>query len=413
MNKNKRSYNNPRYEQNNFSSLNKKDNKQSKTITMNRHEKYLYVLVFCLFILILTFQNCKSQPINNNIDQDDPVFISSISQPVIRPIQATLTSDETYTPRIYVPIDSSVDLTFQYFNNLSDIQSFDWNIQKIFPQDTLFEQNASSDEPRYTHIFSEVGVYDISITPSYYNDTVSNGNVFIRGHKTLVVGLCSENQNILEITLNQGALRPNTSATFDLTYFDEEETESPSVLWRVMHNNTELEILNSSETSLSTNWGDISGEVLLEVFVQFEGDNCVFHRQKWLNIDQTITPHFNYVRPVDDDPQNVILFDNDIYAYLRTSQNRSIGIDIKNAEKCLFNEQIIPDCNGLAEGINGIDSDITNCIESEFDVTASRDDGNPLTVTKSFYNYCPANDEYCAFGPQRYRPDEHRCPLSE
>ena len=417
MNKNEGSYNNPKYEHNNFSSYysNTKDRKKVKTVAMNRHEKYLYVLVFCLFVLMLTFQNCNSQPIvTDSIDQnDEPVFISSISEPVVRPIQATLTSDETYTPQNYVPVNSSVDLSFQYFNNLSDIQSFDWNIQKIFPQDTLFEQSASTDEPKYTHVFSEIGVYDISITPSYYNDTVSNGNVFIRGHKTLVVGLCSENQNILEITLNQGSLRPNTSATFDLSYFDEEETESPSTLWRVIHNNTELEISDSSQTSLTTNWGDISGEVLLEVFVQFEGDNCVFHRQKWLNIDQTITPHFNYVRPVDSDPQNVLLFDNDIYAYLRTSQNRSIGIDIKNAEKCLFNEEIIPDCNGLVEGISGIDSDITNCVESEFDIIASRDDGQPLTVTKSFYNYCPANDEYCAFGPQRYRPDEHRCPLPE
>ena len=285
-------------------------------------------------------------------------------------------------------------------------------LERYFQKILLFEQNASSEEPRYTHIFSEVGVYDISITPSYYNDTVSGGSVFMKGHKTLVIGLCDENQNILEITLNQGTLIPSTTATFDLSYFDQEETEFSDVLWRVMHDNTELEVLDSSQTHLNVNWGDISGEVLLEVFAQFEGDNCVFHRQKWLNIDQKITPHFNYVRPVDEDSQNVLLFDNDVYAYLRTSQNRSIGIDIKNAEKCLFNGEIVPDCNGVIEGISGVNSDITECQESEINVTAYRDDGEPLTVTQSFYNYCPANDEYCAFGPQRYRPDGHRCPLA-
>ena len=389
---------------------------KAMTLSMNKHERYLYALVFCLFILMLTFQNCDSRldlSSTTGVDQDDPIFISSISEPIIRPIQASLTSDETYTPRNYFPIDSSVDLTFPYFNNLSDIQNFDWNIRKIFPEDPFFEQDTSSDEPRYTHVFSEVGVYDISIVPSYYNDTVSGGNVFMKGHKTLVIGLCGGNQNILEITLNEGTLRPNTSATFDLSYFDEEEAEFSDVLWRVVHDNTELEVLDSSQAHLNVNWGDVSGEVLLEVFAQLEGENCVFHRQKWLNIDQRITPHFNYVRPVDEDPQNIFLFDNDIYAYLRTSQSRSIGIDIKNAEKCLFNGQIVPGCNGVVEGISGIDSNTTECQESEINVTAYRDDGQPLTVTQSFYNYCPANDEYCAFGPQRYRPDEHRCPLAE
>ena len=340
---------------------------------------------------------------------EDVSVLGSVNEQIIRPIQASLKLDETYTPRSYFPIDSSVDFTFSYFNNLSDTQSFDWNIKKIFPENPLFEQTASSDEPKYTYVFSEIGVYDVSIVPSYYNDS----DIFMRGHKTLVVGLCSENQNILEITLNQGTLRPNTTAVFDLSYFDEEETETPNVLWRIMHNNKELEALDSSTIDLTVNWGDISGEVLLEVFVQFGGDDCIVHRQKWLNIDQTITPHFNYVRPVDSDPQNVLLFDNDIYAYLRTSQDRSIGIDVKNAEKCLFDGQIVPDCQGLLEGIDGIDADITECVESEFDVIASRDDGQPLTVTKSFYNYCPANDEYCAFGPQRHRPDGHRCPLEE
>ena len=389
---------------------------QSQFMTMNRHERYLYFLVFCLFVLVLTFQNCDSQSnLTSTTTTDDRLVIedvsilSSVNEPIVRPIQASLTLDEVATPRNYFPIDSSVDFTFSYFNNISDIQSFDWNIRKIFPENPLFEQTASSDEPKYTHLFSEIGVYDVSIVPSYYD----NSDVFMRGHKTLVVGLCSENQNILEITLNQGTLRPNTTGIFDLSYFDEEETETPEVLWRIMHNNQELEALDSSTTDLTVNWSGISGEVLLEVFAQFGGDNCISHRQKWLNIDQTITPHFNYVRPVDSDPQNVLLFDNDIYAYLRTSQNRSIGIDIKNAGKCLFNGQIIPDCQGWVEGINGIGEDITECIENEFNVVASRDDGQALTVTKSFYNYCPANDEYCAFGPQRYRPDEHRCPLEE
>ena len=412
-------YNSPKNKQINHSTPLKNLQKKSKILSMNRHEKYLYVLVSCLFVLMLTFQNCDSQSnlpptaTNDFIDENKSIFLSSISEPIVRPIQASLTLDDTYTPRNYFPVGSSVDLTFSYFNNLSDIQEFDWNIKKIFPENPFFEQSASSDEPRYTHVFPEAGVYDISITPSYYNNTVIGGNVFMKGHKTLVVGLCGENQNILEITLNQGSLRPNTTATFDLSYFDEGETEVPNILWRVMHNNTELEVLDSSQTDLSINWGNISGEVLLEVFAQVEGDSCVFHRQKWLNIDQTITPYFNYVRPVDEDPQNVLLFDNNIYAYLRTSQSRSIGIDIKNAEKCLFNGQVIPDCNGIIEGINGIDEDITKCQESEFNVTAYRNDGQPLTITQSFYNYCPANDEYCAFGPQRYRPDEHRCFLED
>ena len=413
-------YSNPRNGQTNDSNPSQTSKVTTIVTTMNKHEKYLYVLVFCLFTLMLTFQNCSLQPkppltttddSDDLIIENDSIFLSSINDPIIRPIQASFAEDETYTPRNYFPVDSSVNLTFSYFNNLSDIQSFDWNIKKVFPEIPFFEQSTSSDEPRHTHVFSEVGVYNISITPSYYNNTISSGNVFMKGHKTLVVGLCAENQNILEITLNQGTLRPNTTTTFDLSYFDEEENNTPNVLWRVMHNNTELDILDSSQTHLNINWGDISGEVLLEVFAQFEGGNCVLHRQKWLNIDQTITPHFNYVRPVDEDSQNVLLFDNDIYAYLRTSQNRSIGIDIKNAEKCLFNEEIIPDCNGVIEGISGIDANITKCQESEINVTANRDDGQPLTVTQSFYNYCPANDEYCAFGPQRYRPDEHRCPL--
>lgn len=383
---------------------------------MNKHEKYLYSLVACLFVLMVVFQNCEQQttlsssaPENNNVvisvDHQDE-FINSVNSPVIQPIRATLVLDEAQIPQDYFAVYSTVKLSFSYFDFLdsSNLQDFNWDIKRIFPKGTLFQQKATSDQPEYIHTFSEIGVYDISVVPAGGDD-----DTFVEGHKTLVVGLCNENQNILEITLAQGTLQSNTSSVFDLSYFDEDETETPNVLWRVIHDNKEIAGLNSNQTQLAAHWDNISGEALVEVFAQLEGDDCIFHRQKWVNIDQAIRPHFNYIRPVDDDPKNVLLLNNDIYVYLRASQNRSIWIDIKNADKCLFNGQIVADCRGLIPSVNKIDSDMTKCHEEEFVVTAYRDDGKAVTVTEAFYNFCPASDEYCAFGPQKYRPDEHRC----
>ena len=383
---------------------------------MNKHEKYLYSLVACLFVLMVVFQNCEQQatlssPVleNSEVVSHQDEFISSVNSPVIQPIRATLVLDEAQVPQDYFSIYSTVKLSFSHFDFLdsSGFQNFNWDIKRVFPKEALFQQRATSDQPEYTHTFSEMGVYDISVVPADSND-----DSLVQGHKTLVVGLCNENQNILEISLAQGTLQSNTRSVFDLSYFDEEETEAPNVLWRVVHNNKEIAGSNSGET-LTAHWNNISGAVLVEVFAQFEGEDCIFHRQKWVNIDRTIRPHFNYIRPVDDNPKNVLLFNNNIYVYLKNSQSRSIWIDVKNADKCLFNGQIVPDCHGLIPSRDKIDSDFSKCQEEEFILTAYRNDDKSVTVTDSFYNFCPASDEYCAFGPQKYRPDEHRCsPVS-
>ena len=378
---------------------------------MNKHERSLYFLVFSLFVLMIGFQNCESSSkILNSESTENLVTLQNPSSAIddaghtpIRPIQATLVSDDTQTSRDYFSIYSNIKFTLTQLGLLPEsVQKFTWDIERIFPKGVIFQHTITNEQSEYIHTFPQRGVYNISVD---VEDTS------IRGHKTLVVGLCNENQNILEITLGEGTLQPNTKSVFNLSYFDEDETATSSVLWRVMHQNLDITSSNNQDkTKLVTQWDHISGEYLVEIFVQFEGDDCIFHRKKWVNIDPIIQPHFNYVRPVDDRPANVALLNNNIYAYVRNSESKFVWLDIQNADKCLFNGKIIPDCHGSALNLNEVSLG-TNCQENEFLITAYRDDGQAIEVSDTFYNYCPANDDFCAFGPQRYRPDEHRCHL--
>ena len=383
---------------------------------MNKHEKYLYILVCSLFVLMIGFQNCDSSTsLLSSKNKEHPAILQDTSfaaiedalSTSIKPIRATLVSDDAQTPRDYFSIYSNIKLSLtDLLPESSQNQSFTWNIEKIFPQGVVFQHTVTNEQSEYIYTFPQVGVYDVSVT-SHQEENANNAES-IRGHKKLVVGLCNENQNILEITLSEGTLQPNTKSAFTLSYFDENEATISNVLWQVTHHNKNIATSNDNDPSrLVTQWDNISGETLVEIFAQFEGNDCIFHRQRWVNIDQNIRPHFNYVRPVDDHSANIALLNNDTYVYVRSSANTSVLLDIQNADKCLFNGKIVPDCNGSAWDLSQVNSG-TECQENEFTVTAYRND-NQLKVSDSFYSYCPANDDFCAFGPQRYRPDEYRC----
>ena len=294
-------------------------------------------------------------------------------------------SNDSSIERNYFPVGSSVNLEFKEYESsieesqeseesLEDI-SFQWSIKKIGDDTELADSSHTSHQ--LTHTFSEMGLYEISTKPA----SSSENSFRFFDNRQLFIGLC------------------------------EKEVEA-------------VEVILSEES-----FGNLTPEEVLET-----------------------RPIFNYVRPSDTDSSNkvTLIFDDSrkrysersprIYKYKRSSSSKFIDIDIQNADECFFDDEPIvsvitscPDCTSgvttcacsysyhIQEGLSPLSScsgkaldmptlgtDTTECIDDVFFVAASQT-SQEYKLQKTFYKYCPADQDYCYFGEEDQRPSDHNC----
>ena len=296
----------------------------------------------------------------------DPDYISEII--------FTPSSNESPIKK-YFPIGTLIDFEFEVYGAMMDppdFNFFQWGIKRLVLEDETELADQTNKTVNLTHTFLEKGLYDISVKASSSSE--------------------------------------NRSASIQLLI------------------------------------GRCEGDNLDDVEIVFDGDSIGYQTPEKIS---NMGPIWNYVRPSSTDPNVNIttsaidnsLFGGYIYKYPRNSSSKFIDIDIQNADECfldtepLSTTECIPsgcssdaaDCNceyeirenlsslsscsGNALDMSALDTDTTQCTDAIFVVAASKT-GQEYKSQRTFYKYCPADQDYCYFGYKSDRPSDHHCPSS-
>ena len=93
-------------------------------------------------------------------------------------------------------------------------------------------------------------------------------------------------------------------------------------------------------------------------------------------------PYFNFVKP--SDANTVMLENNEIYKYDRTSVSKNIVVNVVEAKKCEWKDRSSVDCDGGLIDITQEDTDKTQCIQDmeELSVFYTQESTNKRKKTK-------------------------------
>ena len=114
-------------------------------------------------------------------------------------------SDDASVKRNYFPVGSAVNLEISPSegNNLSlENESFQWSIKKVGDENDTELADQSHTSSTLTQTFSEMGLYSVSVQ--------SSGTSRLRDDKELLIGLCEEEVNAVEVILDQESFGDST-----------------------------------------------------------------------------------------------------------------------------------------------------------------------------------------------------------
>ena len=280
-------------------------------------------------------------------------------------------SDDASVKRNYFPVGSAVNLEFSPSegSNISlENESFQWSVKKVGDDTELADQTHTSSE--LTHTFSQMGLYSVSVK--------SSSTSSLRDDKELLIGLCEEEVEAVEVILGQESFGDSTPE-------------------RVLNSKPIFNYVRPADTDTNNK-------------VTFVFDDNSENYQ-----DQHIT-----------------------YKYKRSSSSKFIDIDIQNADECFFdaepiigrscpscapgatdcscsdpvyamNENLSPlsSCSGDILDMSTSDTDSTQCTDATFVVIASKTGQDK--IYEIFYKHCPADQDYCYFGYEKDRPNNYSC----
>ena len=255
--------------------------------------------------------------------------------------------------------------------------------------------------------FSELGSYNIFANS--YEATESK----TRASKRFVVGESCSLTDILEIEL-----LPETSASFKVgesgysTFGLKDSSNFSSINWKatlpsgqVIENEDGVDTL---EVDLSS---ESNGLLVIEVSAissDVSKSGCLAYRRKEVIVTSNIRPYFNPINFTDGRDSIPVVLENDIYMYEKPEM-LFLQIEVLNADSCEYqiNEESEIDFNCDSELIEVLSNLGTDCINGVVTLFASKSQGE--VHSQSYYHYCPADGNYCYFGPVTERPSLHVC----
>ena len=313
-----------------------------------------------------------------------------------------MSDDTEKTPEDEFDAEEQVTLEFIKFHRSS--KSFQWTISRGFETITDSQVTTKSD---YETSFSQKGAHDILSTSHMTGDT----KILSQASKRLTIGAECDPSEILEIKVGSGSLVKGETVTLEL----EDSQLFTSVKWKIQQDSETL--LEQTQQTVTVNLPeDKESSLIVEVTAVSNDstrDQCATYRKKELPVNENAKPHFNIVRPVDD-TNPVILENNEIYKYQRTSQSKYIEILITDASECSWNQNAIA-CNNGQWDITREDLVISECSEAVNTVEASYSDSNndSQKEQRRYYKFCPTDQDVCYFGPLDARPVHHFCSNRE
>ena len=394
--------------------------KPYKSLFLSKNQKLNqvgYFVFFALFFLILSFQNCKGGNIDttgSNVESSkasDDVLTDStpdptLAEPVVNPnsspplgsLIAYLSDDTEKIPEDEFDSEEQVILEFIKFHRNSN--SFQWTISRGF--ETITESKVTT-QSNYETSFSQKGAYDIFSTSHI---RAGDPKILSLASKRLTIGAECDPSEILEIKVGSGSLVKGGTVTLEL----EDSELFSNVSWKIQQDSEDLLEQKTATVSLPEQ-GESS--LIVEVAALSNDstrDECMIYRKKEFPINESAKPHFNIVRPVDD-THPVILENNDIYKYKRTSQSKYIEVLITGATECSWNDENVVTCDKGQWDITQEDLVISECSEAVNTLEVSYLDSNndSQKEQRHYYKFCPKDQDICYFGPLDAQPAHHDC----
>ena len=369
-----------------------------------------------LFLCLVMFQNCKTADIittDKASTEDTPASVptthptTSSTTPPTPPSNQPLGSLTSYLQgdtqkalKDQFNVGQTAALEFINFHQQS--QSFQWTVSRGFAVITNAQATSSS---TFQTTLNQKGAYDVLSTSHS-----SNSDVLSRANKRLIAGAECDPSHILEIKLQSGSLYKGQTVTFTL----DNTQDSAQINWKVQQS-SQNPVEQNNQSSITVNLADQVGTLTVEVTAvdaDTQKSSCLTYRKQEFSVGNNLEPHFDFVRPVDD-TYPVTLENNDIYKYKRTSQSKYIQVHITDGRDCLWNGNSVT-CNGGRSDITQEDLDISACTEAVGVAQASYFDASNTLTTKqrSYYKFCPKDQDLCYFGPIESRPQHHSCVAS-
>ncbi len=390
--------------------------KPYKSLFLSKNQKLNqigYSVFIALFFVIFSFQNCKEGNIDNGnnvessetpdttqpITPTDPTFEPvKPNSPPLGSLIAYLSDDTEKTPQDEFDSQQQVILEFIEFHRSSN--SFQWTISRGF--ETITEPQVTT-QSNYETSFSQKGAYDAFSTSHIAGDP----KILSRASKRLTIGEECDPSEILEIKVGSGSLVKGGTVTLEL----ENSQLFNNVSWKIQQDSQSLlaETQQTATVSLPEQGGSSLIVEVTAVSNDSTRDQCMIYRKKELQVNENAKPHFNIVRPVDD-THPVTLENNEVYKYKRTSQSKYIEILITGASECRWDGNVIA-CNNGQWDITREDLVISECSQAVNTLDVSYLDGNndSQEEQRSYYKFCPQDQDICYFGPLNARPVHHDC----
>ena len=356
--------------------------------------RIFYPALFIGLVLILAFQNCEMFPddLANNDKADMDSRAAGVIDSHLGILNAYLLSDDdeisdSTTSIDHFALNEDILLSFQGAN--AEVSSFDWKITKGF--ETV--KSSANETREYKTSFESVGIYDI-VAKGYDDDSSEPLSV---ASKKIFIGGCIP--RILEIILKKGSLVQGESATFQI----DNASDFTNIIWKV-NGGTPIE---KKRLKLSFDKNDT--DVTIEVIASDEDqEDCVSYRKKDIQITDNERPYVNFVKP--SDAYSVMLENNEIYKYDRTSPLKNIVVNVEGAKQCEWKDRESVDCDDGLLDITEEDTDKTKCSQSveELSIFYTSESKNKRKKQK-YYKFCPSDYAFCYFGPEKYRPLMHHC----
>ena len=305
--------------------------------------------------------------------------------PYSHTIKAT---NDSYTFKDYFPVGTTVNFSV----NEETASTYHWNIEKLFQSDEEVVVNAN-EKQNFSHTFATMGLYNVEL--GYYID------------KNILIGICTGEEEAIEIIFGDASFEDHTPA---------EILEHPHLNYiRPATSNHKITLLKEREksTTISTTNTDIDTDIETR-YESFKDYDIIYYKYNRTSHSKVIDVNIQNVTSgmrcfFDDQPvETSEEFCTEMACPDDDPNCNTCGMDTTYD----FRDSLTPldSCNGNVYDMTTLDTDTTECTDAivlfGFAVN-SEDEPDPMP----FYKHCPADSQYCYFGPEISRPDHHHCSL--
>lgn len=373
----------------------------------------------------------SQQQIVDDLNTSSIASLDSKDEP-FRPLDIKIeasTTDEPHTFKDYFPVGTSVNfsatLVASSISGESTLTNHLWRLKKLFQNaEQLVDDDhpldlSSNIEENFSHTFTTMGLYRVSVHAYGDGEEHSYGSTY----KDILIGACTGEEEAIEMILSHDSFGTQTpSKILESPYFNYIRPATPDHKISLLKDWDETQTLSGAIGFASNDDLDSDTESNNEEPTILKSFKTSDFLPIYYKYDRTSSSKFIEVN-MQNIPSTIRCFFDDQPVVTDEEYCTKIGCpeDDPDCNTCYshktydFRDQPLSSCNGNVYDMTALDTDTTKCTDAivlfGFALN-SEDEPHPIP----FYKHCPANSQYCYFGPDfrgYSRPTDHHCPSED